>query len=89
MSHIAERDLADDTVWTERVSWIDRVPRSVSMLFVFLVFVGLWELVTRLGLVSPIILPTPARPSGTSSSSARTFSPAATCGRRSSSPSAR
>ncbi len=52
-------DTGADTVWAEEVSWIDRVPRSISMLFVFLVFVGLWELVTRLGLVSPIILPTP------------------------------
>ena len=30
------------------------------MLFVFAVFIGLWEMVTRLGFVSPIILPTPA-----------------------------
>ncbi|MGF1593535.1 MAG: ABC transporter permease [Kiloniellaceae bacterium] len=49
-----------DTVWIEQVSWIDRVPRAVSMIFVFVVFVGLWELVTQLALVSPIILPTPA-----------------------------
>ena len=52
-------DIPGDTVWAEEVSWLDRVPRSVSMLFVFIVFVGLWDLVTRLGLVSPIILPTP------------------------------
>jgi NitT/TauT family transport system permease protein len=52
-------DAGADTVWAEEVSWIDRVPRSISMLFVFLVFIGLWEFVTRLGLVSPIILPTP------------------------------
>jgi NitT/TauT family transport system permease protein len=49
----------DDTVWSEEVSFLDRVPRSVSMAFVFAVFVGLWQLVTSLGLVSPIILPTP------------------------------
>ena len=64
LERIADRDpraiAAGDTVWVEEVSWIDRVPRSISMLFVFAVFVGLWELVTRLGLVSPIILPTPA-----------------------------
>jgi NitT/TauT family transport system permease protein len=53
-------DAGADTVWAEEVSWLDRVPRSVSMLFVFVVFVGLWDLVTRLALVSPIILPTPA-----------------------------
>jgi NitT/TauT family transport system permease protein len=49
----------EDTVWTEKVSFIDRIPRSISMAFVFAVFVGLWQLVTSLGLVSPIILPTP------------------------------
>ncbi|HRY22936.1 MAG: ABC transporter permease [Geminicoccaceae bacterium] len=48
-----------DTVWTEQISFIDRVPRSLSMLFVFAVFVILWQLATVSGLVSPIILPTP------------------------------
>ncbi len=48
-----------DTVWTEQVGWLDRVPRSVKMLFVFVVFILLWDLVTRFGLVSAIILPTP------------------------------
>jgi NitT/TauT family transport system permease protein len=63
VTNVADHELASrdpsDTVWTEKVSWLDRVPRAVSMLFVFAVFVALWELVTRLGLVSPIILPTP------------------------------
>lgn len=48
-----------DTVWTEQVSFIDRAPRSLSMLFVFVVFVSFWKLMTVSGLVSPIILPTP------------------------------
>lgn len=48
-----------DSIWVEEVSFIDRVPRSIAMLFVFVVFVGIWDLSTRLGLVSPIILPTP------------------------------
>ncbi|MGE5766313.1 MAG: ABC transporter permease, partial [Bacteroidota bacterium] len=51
---------APDTIWVEEVSWLDRVPRSISMLFVLAVFLGLWELITQLRLVSPIILPTPA-----------------------------
>lgn len=50
---------AESTVWVEEVSWLDRIPRSVSMIFVFLVFIGGWELLTRLQVVSPIILPTP------------------------------
>ena len=37
---------AEDTIWVEQVSWIDRIPRSVSMLAVLAVFLGLWELVT-------------------------------------------
>jgi NitT/TauT family transport system permease protein len=48
-----------ETVWVEHVSWIDRVPRAVAMAFVFAMFVGIWDLVTRAGLVSSIILPTP------------------------------
>lgn len=50
----------EETTWVEEVSLLDRIPRSVSMLFVFAVFVGAWQLSTSLGLVSPIILPTPA-----------------------------
>lgn len=48
-----------DTVWTETVPLVDRIPRWVQMLFVFVVFVALWDLVTRFGFVSAIILPTP------------------------------
>ncbi len=48
-----------DTVWVERESWIDRVPRVISMLAVFVVFIAFWELLTRSDLVSAIILPTP------------------------------
>jgi NitT/TauT family transport system permease protein len=50
----------DDTVWVEQVAWFDRVPRSIAMVCVFVAFIGAWESVTRLELVSPIILPTPA-----------------------------
>ena len=48
-----------ETIWVEHVAWFDRVPRAIAMAFVFGVFIGMWELVTRLGVVSPIILPTP------------------------------
>jgi NitT/TauT family transport system permease protein len=49
----------EDTVWSEQTSWLDRVPRWAQMLFVFVVFVALWDFVTRFGFVSPIILPNP------------------------------
>ncbi|MCA3585847.1 MAG: ABC transporter permease [Methylocystis sp.] len=48
-----------ETVWAETTPWYDRVPRAISMLFLAAVFFGLWEMVTRLEIVSPIILPTP------------------------------
>jgi len=60
LRHAADPSAAGDTVWAEPVSWLDRVPRSVAMIVVFAVFIGLWEMLTRLGLVSPIILATPA-----------------------------
>ena len=49
----------DDTVWAEQVSWIDRIPRAVAMLGLFVAFLAIWQLATALELVSPIILPTP------------------------------
>jgi NitT/TauT family transport system permease protein len=47
------------TVWTEEVSWADRIPRSVAMFAIFLAFVGVWQFVHQFGLVSKIILPSP------------------------------
>ncbi len=49
----------EDTVWVQEIAFIDSVPRWIAMTFVFVVFIGTWQLVTSLGLVSPIILPTP------------------------------
>ncbi|MBG6147368.1 ABC transporter permease [Roseibium album] len=54
-----EAEAADDTVWVQEVAFIDSVPRWIAMTFVFVVFIGTWDLITRLELVSPIILPTP------------------------------
>jgi NitT/TauT family transport system permease protein len=48
-----------DTVWTERVSIASSVPRWVSMVVLMAVFLGLWQLVTSAGIVSPLILPRP------------------------------
>lgn len=52
-------DDVEDTVWVQEVSLIDSIPRWIAMLGVFVVFIGIWQLVTGLGMVSPIILPTP------------------------------
>lgn len=59
MADVSRAD-SGNTVWVEEISLIDRIPRAVQIIFVAVVFVGLWDLVTRSGLVSPIILPTPA-----------------------------
>ena len=59
LEHVAAPDATSETVWVEQVSWVDRVPRSLAILFVFVVFVACWELITYLELVSAIILPTP------------------------------
>lgn len=48
-----------DTVWVEREALIDRIPRWAAMLALFVVVVAIWDAVTRLGWVSPIILPSP------------------------------
>ena len=55
----ADFETVQDTVWKQEAAFIDSVPRWLAMSFVFLVFVGTWQLVTALELVSPIILPTP------------------------------
>jgi NitT/TauT family transport system permease protein len=49
-----------DTVWVEHEALIDRIPRWLAMLLLFVIVVGIWDLVTRMGWVSVIILPTPA-----------------------------
>ena len=49
-----------DTVWTEHVSLIDRIPRGIAMIGLFLAFLAIWQLVVLSGIVSPIILPSPA-----------------------------
>lgn len=54
-----DAEAMEDTVWEQEVAFIDSVPRWIAMSFVFLVFIGTWQLVTSFGLVSPIILPTP------------------------------
>ncbi len=49
-----------DTVWTEQVAFVDRIPRSIAMLGILAAFLGIWQGVHVSGLVSPIILPSPA-----------------------------
>lgn len=48
-----------DTVWVERDAFIDRIPRWLAMTILFVIVVAIWDLVTRMGWVSPIILPSP------------------------------
>ncbi len=61
VAHARRADEVDapDTVWVEHTAWIDRVPRAISMIVLFVGFVVVWQCVSWLGVVSPIILPTP------------------------------
>lgn len=52
-------DTPKDTVWVEKDSLIDSIPRWLAMTLLFVGVVAIWDLVTRMGWVSPIILPTP------------------------------
>ena len=54
-----EKETVRQTFVTESVAWIDRIPRSVAMLLLMVIFLLLWQLVYELRLISPIILPTP------------------------------
>lgn len=60
---MSERNSTDmpleDTVWTQKVSWIDKVPSSVGMAMVLGAFLFLWWSLSTSGLVPSIILPTP------------------------------
>jgi NitT/TauT family transport system permease protein len=51
--------LPPQTVWTEHVSWIDRIPRWLAMLLLLAGFIALWQLAYELELISQIILPSP------------------------------
>lgn len=55
----APQEDEQDTVWTEHVSWFDRIPRAVAIVGLFVAFVAIWQLVFISGIVSPIILPGP------------------------------
>jgi NitT/TauT family transport system permease protein len=63
MNHVeaarAPSAAAQDTVWVERISWIDAIPRSVAMIGLFVAFIAFWQFLTTLNVISPIILPTP------------------------------
>ena len=54
-----EKAAVRQTTVTESVTWIDRIPRSVAMLLMMVIFLLLWQLVYELRLISPIILSTP------------------------------
>ena len=54
-----EKETVRQTFVTDSVAWIDRIPRSVAMLLLMVIFLLLWQLVYELRLISPIILPTP------------------------------
>jgi NitT/TauT family transport system permease protein len=53
-------DPSVDTVWVEHEALIDRIPRWLAMLILAAIVIAIWDLATtRMGWVSPIILPSP------------------------------
>lgn len=59
MVAIDNKDQRPETIWTEHVSFMDRIPRSIAMTGLLVGFIALWQLIHVLGVVSPIILPGP------------------------------
>lgn len=50
----------ETTVWApEKVSWMERIPRPITMFFMLLVFLIFWQIFFQLKLISHIILPSP------------------------------
>ena len=49
----------EDTVWVEQEPFIDRIPRWISMIGLFVLIVGIWYAATEFEVVSNIILPGP------------------------------
>lgn len=68
MTYISPADASPDdyvsTVWVEKGSWFDRVPRWLAMGVIFVIGIALWQFVVWSGLVSPIILPSPGETAG-------------------------
>lgn len=50
-----------NTVWREKVSLLDQIPKPLAIVALGLFLVAIWQFVTAAGVVSPIILPTPAQ----------------------------
>lgn len=59
MTAIDNTDQRPETIWSEHVSFMDRIPRSIAMGGLLVGFVTLWQLIYAIGVVSPIILPGP------------------------------
>jgi NitT/TauT family transport system permease protein len=53
------KTVVQQTVVIQREAWIERLPRSAAMALLMVVFLLLWQLIYKLGLISPIILSAP------------------------------
>src|SRR5690606_41992930 len=49
-----------ETVWTEKVALLDRIPRPIAMIGILALFLLFWQGLHSFGIVSPIILPSTA-----------------------------
>ena len=53
------REAPPQTVWVEEVPLIDRIPRSVAMVALLVIFLAFWQFAHEFELISQIILPSP------------------------------
>lgn len=54
-----EKTVVKQTVVIQREPWIERIPRSAAMALLLVLFLLLWQLIYKLGFISPIILSAP------------------------------
>lgn len=59
MTHTPTTDEIVHTTWSEPVSFIETLPRSLAIALILLAFIAMWQVVYWTGIVSPIILPSP------------------------------
>lgn len=56
---VTSDDIFPETIWTEKITFIDRIPRPVAMLGLLVIFLLIWQGLNSFQIVSRIILPSP------------------------------
>lgn len=56
---VTSDEVFPETIWAEKVTAIDRIPRGVAMLGLLIIVLLIWQGLNSFRIVSPIILPSP------------------------------